>query len=265
MKRPLPRGAQTPGVMTCYDKGAIVLARSIPMALADRCSSSLDTFLDTSCALGMNLYSKEQSALDTTATGITSEATAQAETALKLGTITATTSHDAAHIAAIKQQQRLTAAASDAKTGSSNDTYSSSGDKCSADTNNHNAVAGLNMLAQLMGTSVNDSESKSSSKKFKINLFPDGPFDDAQAKDSGDGSTIRTITIDLKDSHTSATAKMLQDWSIDDDNSEPKTASKHHVAEQKGVGSDDHNNDNCSKAVASDDYDDLLDLMDNCK
>jgi hypothetical protein len=37
----------------------------------DRCSSSLDTFLDTSCALGMNLYSKEQSALDPTATGIT--------------------------------------------------------------------------------------------------------------------------------------------------------------------------------------------------
>jgi hypothetical protein len=72
----------------------------------------------------------------------------------------------------------------------------------------------------------------------------------------------QTITIDLKDSHTSATAKMLQDWSIDDDNSERKTASKHHVAEQKGVNSDDNNS---SKAVASDDYDDLLDLMDNCK
>jgi hypothetical protein len=87
-----------------------------------------------------------------------SEATVQAETALKLGTITATTSHDAAHIAAIKQQQRSTAA-SDVKAGSSNDTYSSSGDKCSADTNNHNAVAGLNMLAQLMGTSVNGKQS----------------------------------------------------------------------------------------------------------
>jgi hypothetical protein len=88
-----------------------------------------------------------------------SEATVRAETALKLGTITATTSHDAAHIAGIKQQQRLTAAASDAKTGSSTDTYSSSGDKSRADTNNHNAVAGLNMLAQLMGTSVNGKQS----------------------------------------------------------------------------------------------------------
>jgi hypothetical protein len=34
------------------------------------------------------------------------------------------------------------------------------------------------------------SSNSSSSKKFKINLFPDDPFDDAQAKDS-DGSTIR--------------------------------------------------------------------------
>jgi hypothetical protein len=36
-----------------------------------------------------------------------------------------------------------------------------------------------------------DSESKSSSEKFKINLFPDDPFDDAQAKYSSDGSTIK--------------------------------------------------------------------------
>jgi hypothetical protein len=73
----------------------------------------------------------------------------------------------------------------------------------------------------------------------------------------------QTITIDLKDSHTSATAKMLQDWNIDDDSSsEPKLSSKHHVAEQKGVSSNDSNS---SKALASDDYDDLLDLMDNCK
>jgi hypothetical protein len=80
----------------------------------------------------------------------------------------------------------------------------------------------------------------------------------------------QTITIDLKDSHTSATAKMLQDWSIDDDQSEPKTntSMKHHIAEQKGINSDhnnNENNDNSSKAVTSDDYDDLLDLMDNCK
>jgi hypothetical protein len=55
---------------------------------------------------------------------------------------------------------------------------------------------------------------------------------------------------------------MLQDWSIDDDHSEPNTSTTKHVAEQKGVISDDNNS---SKAVASDDYDDLLDLMDNCK
>jgi hypothetical protein len=86
----------------------------------------------------------------------------QAETALKLGTITAITAHDAAHIAAIKQQQRLTAAASDAKVCSGtrdSDAYSSSGDKCSADTSNHNAVAGLNMLAHLMGSSNNGKHS----------------------------------------------------------------------------------------------------------
>jgi hypothetical protein len=76
---------------------------------------------------------------------------------LKLGTITATTSHDAAHIAAIKQQQSRLTTASDAKGCSSTrdyDTSSSSGDKCSTANNKYNAVAGLNMLAQLMGSSV---------------------------------------------------------------------------------------------------------------
>lgn len=92
------------------------------------------------------------------------------------------------------------------------------------------AADGLNLLADLLGSSVKEVEGES--KAFKINLFPDeltrskgvGGEDDGE-----DGKAVPTIWIDASSDHKSSTESILEELKLDED-------AKH---ESKGALDDD--------------------------
>eukprot|EP00611_Tribonema_gayanum_P010344 TRINITY_DN2032_c0_g1_i2.p1 TRINITY_DN2032_c0_g1~~TRINITY_DN2032_c0_g1_i2.p1 ORF type:complete len:424 (-),score=113.42 TRINITY_DN2032_c0_g1_i2:56-1327(-) len=219
----VPKGGQIPGTITFYEGSNVAHARLVRMPIADKCLPALRTFLDPSCPLGMNFYAKDACALDPGAEGIDSDATREAELTLRQSALQA--------LQAQAQSRSYNTSASEALASPS-----SSGDSAQ-----HSAVAGLNILASLIGTSTKDDGKRG---RFKINLFPD----DAQAKD---GDEAQTITIDLKEGRDTA-AKIIDDWSSDD---EEETAQRTPLPRR------------CAEDKASEckGGDDLLDLMDSLK
>eukprot|EP00904_Undaria_pinnatifida_P009669 jgi/Undpi1/5832/HiC_scaffold_2.g01106.m1 len=207
----LPVGVECPGLIRYHeldDPNPFVV--SLPMSSAEKVGVKLTTYVDFDSPLGTDIYkAKPHSALDPGATGIRTRAIETAADALA----------EAAKWkpSAKTHHHRLT----NTPRAESKSEGTSSG------------MVGLNLLASLLGASAKDgadggdtdgggggggggasgAKRRGERETFNIKLFPDDPFDEAQAKDEGE---VNTINIDLTSSHTGC-AKMLQDLDLSDD------------------------------------------------
>eukprot|EP00752_Nemacystus_decipiens_P001886 g1816.t1 len=246
----LPVGAEAPGIIRYLgSEGSDTAVTSLPMAAADNVHGSLTTYIDFDSPMGTNIYEPSpNSALDPGAVGLKTPATEAAAAAV-------------AEAARRKPGRSFTKDKRESKDG---------GGAISA-------TAGLNLLATLLGAPAKDDaeheegdEGAGGAKRrgsrgdsFKINLFPDDPFDAAQAKgdDEGDGSII---TIDLASSHTGC-AKMLRELDLSDDNEDAGKGVDSRRRAAGGGGIDGRGGAKGGADADEDGLDDLLDLMDSAE
>ncbi|KAG7393000.1 Protein oscp1 [Phytophthora pseudosyringae] len=97
------------------------------------------------------------------------------------------------------------------------------------------AADGLNLLADLVGTSSSAKDVEGDNKALRINLFPDDPTKPGSGGDEEEDSEVPTIWIDATSDRKTSTDAILRDFKMDDDG-----------AKREGKGGDD-----------------LLDLMDS--
>ncbi|KAG5192071.1 organic solute transport protein 1-domain-containing protein [Tribonema minus] len=239
----VPKGGQIPGTITFYEGSNVAHARLVRMPLADKCLPAQRTFLDPSCPLGMNFYAKDACALDPGAEGIDrtstspcslrrSDATREAELTLRQSALQA--------LQAQAHSRSYNTSASEALASPT-----SSGDSAQ-----HSAVAGLNILASLIGTSTKGVRLRNSHDLSDAASW----FYSSEVLLCVGGCrhfSRGTITIDLKEGRDTA-AKVIDDWSSDD---EEETAQRTPLPRR------------CAEDKASEckGGDDLLDLMDSLK
>ncbi|CAM9300288.1 unnamed protein product [Pylaiella littoralis] len=259
----LPVGAETPGMIRYLGSGGedetVVI---LPMAAADTVHGSLKTYIDFESPMGTNIYEPSpNSALDPGAVGMKTKATEAAAAAVAVAAAMAARKRDTS-VAGSRRESKETEGAS-------------------------TAMAGLNLLASLLGASAADDAGGDGDEgtgggakrrgnrreSFKINLFPDNPFDGAQAKDGDDDEDndgSNTITIDLASTHTGC-AKMLRELDLSDDvdgNDGGGGGKSVDGRRTSGGGGGGGGGGSCRAGakgggIDDDELDDLLDLMDS--
>ncbi|POM70041.1 Hypothetical protein PHPALM_13599 [Phytophthora palmivora] len=78
------------------------------------------------------------------------------------------------------------------------------------------AADGLNLLANLVGTSSSAKDVEGDNKALRINLFPDDPTRSGSGGDDDD-KEVPTIWIDAASDRKASTDEILRDFKIDDD------------------------------------------------
>ncbi|KAL4159865.1 hypothetical protein PRNP1_000438 [Phytophthora ramorum] len=79
------------------------------------------------------------------------------------------------------------------------------------------AADGLNLLADLVGTSASAKDVEGDNKALRINLFPDDPTKEGSGGDDEDDKEVPTIWIDAASDRKTSADAILRDFKIDDD------------------------------------------------
>ncbi|CAM9188684.1 unnamed protein product [Ectocarpus fasciculatus] len=253
----LPVGVETPGMIRYLGSGdADEAVVSLPMAAADTVHGSLTTYVDFDSPMGTNFYEPSpHGALDPGAVGMKTPATKAAA-------------------AAVAEAARRKIG----RTKSDDKREDKEGEGAST------ATAGLNLLAALLGAQAKDEAGDDvdgvgaggakrrggQRDSFKINLFPEDPFDAAQAKGGDDGDLEgETVTIDLASTHTGC-AKMLRELDLSDDIDDGNRSGGKGVDTRRAgggingtAGAKGGDGEDGGRPDDDDGFDDLLDLMDS--